>query len=411
MNKSLIIALLGMISSLSSDLMSATEQRASLFAALPPVLSTPLTPIKQREQIDYGMLPPSAALSRVKGNHHSPQAASSILRSTQAGSPSTPSPSKKYEKTVQVALAHPKPATCRALDMSAVHQSPPLGRANTQPIAFEASPTRRVPSELAKRSPDGEMRRSSTLTLDSNLNSPDRGGAKEQSAEEKEEQRILAMLRISGCRLHEALSSIFLRFPHKTPEEMGALLKKHKISPHIARELWKERFNPLHLALSSRSENSEKIAQTLLCAGANVNLFDDESPLHIATRLAKGAIALELLEGGADITTIDQEFNTPLHYAAREGLVNVVRRMIEILIEKTDAQKLKDSDMGSLAWVIAFKNFDRKTAHDFAQDTINSTDITDDSDVQTQKKVANCQAIVAMLQNALVARRSVQCKE
>lgn len=53
------------------------------------------------------------------------------------------------------------------------------------------------------------------------------------------------------------------------------------------------------------------------------------TPLLVATQYAQEAVALALLDGGADPSTVNERRATPLHYACAEGLEQVARALLD----------------------------------------------------------------------------------
>jgi ankyrin repeat protein len=102
-----------------------------------------------------------------------------------------------------------------------------------------------------------------------------------------------------------------------------------------ARDEWGR--SPLHYAASSGSYN---IAKLLIERGADVNALDADAqtPLHKAVDVSRSkekmfdnyAVAILLLAHGANPNIQDKYyFRTPLHYAARNGAVDIVKEMLE----------------------------------------------------------------------------------
>ena len=74
------------------------------------------------------------------------------------------------------------------------------------------------------------------------------------------------------------------------------------------------------------------ILQVLLDLGAPVDgpSSEDVTPLHVATICGREAAALMLLDHGASVSAVDKRCHrTALHWAAREGLIVVVHRLLQ----------------------------------------------------------------------------------
>jgi len=72
------------------------------------------------------------------------------------------------------------------------------------------------------------------------------------------------------------------------------------------------------------------IVETLVAAGANINVFDarGRTPLHLAASRGHSAVVEKLITCGADVETLDNDGRTPSHLAAEAGhsaIVEVLR--------------------------------------------------------------------------------------
>ncbi|CAH3194929.1 unnamed protein product [Porites evermanni] len=86
---------------------------------------------------------------------------------------------------------------------------------------------------------------------------------------------------------------------------------------------------PLHYAVSRASP---ELVMTLITKGkANLNGLDNHrfSPLHLATQRGRLDIIKILIEHGADISAVNEESETAIHIAAREGRDEVLRHLLQ----------------------------------------------------------------------------------
>jgi ankyrin repeat protein len=83
------------------------------------------------------------------------------------------------------------------------------------------------------------------------------------------------------------------------------------------------------LILAAKENNVPEVCR-LLTAGADVNAKDSkgETPLHWACRNGRVQIVKELLEHGADIEAKDNDGDTPLHWACCSGRLAVVNELL-----------------------------------------------------------------------------------
>jgi ankyrin repeat protein len=88
-------------------------------------------------------------------------------------------------------------------------------------------------------------------------------------------------------------------------------------------------WTPLHLAAFF---GSIEAARQLVDAGGNLDAISRNSmrntPLHAAAAGGYAAIALLLIDRGAEVTVGDAGRHTPLHIAAENGLADVVRALL-----------------------------------------------------------------------------------
>src|SRR5262249_30607555 len=70
--------------------------------------------------------------------------------------------------------------------------------------------------------------------------------------------------------------------------------------------------------------------KTLLAAGADPNqkLTSGNYPFVVAMSFQRNASALALIEGGADVTIKDRTGSSPLHLAAQQGALAVVKELL-----------------------------------------------------------------------------------
>lgn len=87
---------------------------------------------------------------------------------------------------------------------------------------------------------------------------------------------------------------------------------------------------PLHLYLTSKHKNIE-IIKYLIEFGADVNILneDGDTPLHYASMEGHLEIVKYLIESGADVNILDKERDTPLHYASDNGNLDTVKYLIQ----------------------------------------------------------------------------------
>lgn len=90
----------------------------------------------------------------------------------------------------------------------------------------------------------------------------------------------------------------------------------------------REAFYPIHKAVTL---DLIDIAEILLTAGANPNVFDHSgnTPLHIAVSQGNTMTTKLLLSFGADPALTDRHGNASIHNAASQGHLNIVRTLIE----------------------------------------------------------------------------------
>jgi serine/threonine-protein phosphatase 6 regulatory ankyrin repeat subunit B len=68
----------------------------------------------------------------------------------------------------------------------------------------------------------------------------------------------------------------------------------------------------------------------LLKLGIPVNIGENEKPIHVASRLGHKEILILLLQYSASLTSVTNAGNTALHLASEEGLLNLVKYLVEL---------------------------------------------------------------------------------
>ncbi|XP_059167364.1 ankyrin repeat domain-containing protein 50-like [Physella acuta] len=126
-----------------------------------------------------------------------------------------------------------------------------------------------------------------------------------------------------------------------------------------------------------RSEREGKLVDSLLDAGANVNLADKEgrTALHIAADQDYVKIVKLLLDRGADINRKDVNGCTPLHYCAQ----NRKSDMIVFLLEAGASENIRDNeDQTALHYAVRFMS------NESVKTLVTCNDILDITDVNGQ---------------------------
>ena len=93
----------------------------------------------------------------------------------------------------------------------------------------------------------------------------------------------------------------------------------------------------------------------LLKAGAQVNL-EGWAPLHYAAFEGRAAMVETLLRAGADVNIKAPNLSTPLMIAARNGHIEVVRRLLAV--PETDLNALNDTGLAADVWALQNANTD-----------------------------------------------------
>eukprot|EP00043_Microstomoeca_roanoka_P015864 m.159404 g.159404 ORF g.159404 m.159404 type:complete len:126 (-) comp16347_c2_seq8:861-1238(-) len=102
--------------------------------------------------------------------------------------------------------------------------------------------------------------------------------------------------------------------------------------------------------LDAAKEGDGDGVQSAIARGADVNCSDcdNNTPLHWASRNGHLDVARLLIERGADVMTENECNEMPLHFASRNGHLDVVR----LLIERGADILAKDSDVSTGAHVL-----------------------------------------------------------
>jgi ankyrin repeat protein len=140
---------------------------------------------------------------------------------------------------------------------------------------------------------------------------------------------IAKLLIDRGARL-----DIFEASATGTQERVEQLLHK---DPNVLSSYSADGWTPLHLAVFFGRIN---IVHLLLNRGADINApsKNDQrvTPLHSALANPHNATVAQLLiDGGADLNARQSEGYTPLHYAAANGLEQIVRTLIARSVDAT----------------------------------------------------------------------------
>lgn len=102
----------------------------------------------------------------------------------------------------------------------------------------------------------------------------------------------------------------------------------------------------------NNAEDYLKVARLLIAAGADVNVKNRETPLHIAVIKNWKEMAELLISAGADVNSREDEMqSTPLHFAAEDGS----RELVELLISKGADINAKDKN-GKTPLKLALEN-------------------------------------------------------
>lgn len=96
-------------------------------------------------------------------------------------------------------------------------------------------------------------------------------------------------------------------------------------------------------------------ARTLLKAGARIN-HEGWAPLHYAAFEGRVSILDTLLSAGADVNIKAPNLATPLMIAARNGHIEVVRRLLAV--PATDLNALNDAGLAADVWALQNANTD-----------------------------------------------------
>ncbi|MBS0544829.1 MAG: ankyrin repeat domain-containing protein [Proteobacteria bacterium] len=99
----------------------------------------------------------------------------------------------------------------------------------------------------------------------------------------------------------------------------------------------------------------DRVVDTLLKAGAPVNQ-DGWTPLHYAAFEGRLALVDKLLAAGADVNALAPNKSTPLMIAARNGHIEVVRRLLKL--RQVDLDLVNDAGLTADNWALQNSNSD-----------------------------------------------------
>lgn len=99
----------------------------------------------------------------------------------------------------------------------------------------------------------------------------------------------------------------------------------------------------------------EDAARALIKAGAVV-AHDGWAPLHYAAFEGRDELIADILAAGADVNAPAPNKATPLMLAARNGHIDVVRRLLAL--PQTDLNALNDAGLSADAWALQNNNTD-----------------------------------------------------
>ncbi len=111
---------------------------------------------------------------------------------------------------------------------------------------------------------------------------------------------------------------------------------------------------PLHYAAMAGHDDCFHILLSKYHVSIDVKGMNDRTALSFAAEAGSEKIVKELLRKGAQASSVDEYGNTPLHYAARKGILALSPLMQELMMKAPDD--------------VFLKNYEGKTAYDLAKE-------------------------------------------